>query len=443
LSIFTEEFQVKVLCLLAKNKLLGVDSYFRSEYFFVDSLVWSYSTIIGLRKRFPQIGEVSADMLSNEANFNQKLVEWTDKSKEYFADLIALLDGSKPFEDQSYVGETVIQFIRKRELSFVLNKSSEFIEQGDWESLKTSLQSNTPVVQNTLIEEDELFSENSFSFLGRAERLTTDFIPIDVYLGGLTKGELLLLLADTNVGKSLFMTWLGGRLVRKGSRVLHVTLEMSKELTNDRYFVSILDDADDFSWADYESAKVSDDTLVRFVGLRKKYADRYKGMLKIYKGKNLGFSLADVSFLMSQVKYDVLILDYLDIMQPPLEIRDIGLVRIGQSQLIAGLRDIAEQYNVSVITATQGNRLSANKRIVSKEMVAEDYGKIRIADNVISIGENESDKLSSDKIFGIVKARNSQKDLYFRYGVDYNRMRFTYKQQEITVSDTSRRGYDT
>lgn len=428
--LFDEEYQTKLVYLIATDEVKGLERYIQSDYLFVDSLTWAYDKILEMKRQF---GLATAAALRAECRQANKLIDWSDRSKQYFDMLMGFMEDKATFTDRDYIVDNITKFIRKRELGAALSENAEAIEAGDWEGLKTALQLRQPEIIDATKNDTSVFTTENFSLYDTSGRVYTSFRPIDEYMDGLTRGEIFLLLADTNMGKSVWLAWLGGQIVRRGSRVVHVTLEMSKRLTTDRYFVSILDEDDEFRWADYRTVLDNDENAARFEDLRIKYDERYRDLLRIYKGKNLGFSLSDVNYILTERPCDVLILDYLDIMQPPVKVTDSGMIRIGQSQIMQGLRDLGEQHGAAIVTATQANRQSVGKRVVGKQMVAEDYGKIRIADNVLGMGADERDELAGQRIFTVIKARNSRKNDAFRYKVDFPRMRFQYLQDEALV----------
>ena len=439
MSIFSDEFQIKIIVLIAQKKLPGVLEFLKPEYFFIESLSWSFETIKRLLNQYPEIPFVTSTMLTNEEGKENKLKEWTEKSKNCFANVLQFLSLNSSFTDEAYLIDSVTQFIRKRELAYSLNKNSELIESGDWQGLQVSLSENYNSVFDIKKGLEPSFDLNNFSIAQSSPRIKTSFIPIDIYMGGLARKEALLIMGDSNVGKSMFIIWLGGRILRNGYTVLHVTLEMSREITTDRYFFSILDEDENFGYNRYRAitdleGNFNEADLLRFDNLRDKYANIYQDKLTIYKGRNLGFTLADLRYLLNQRSYDAVIIDYLDIMESPIPIRDSATLRVGPSLLLAGLRDIAEEFNLTVITPTQANRQAVNKRILDQSMASEDYGKIRIADNVIGIGENQADLISNRKYFTIIKARTSQKGQIYSYNVDYDKMSFSFVQTETVRS---------
>jgi hypothetical protein len=139
-------------------------------------------------------------------------------------------------------------------------------------------------------------------------------------------------------------------------------------------------------------------------------------------------SIEQISGLVELHKPDVLILDYLDLLKPPKTRQDY---RFELKDVTTQLRAIAVELNLPVITATQTNRIAAGKRIVRKEMVAEDYEKIRLADTAFSIGQNKSDTDINRVLFYLIKARNAPREKAELYMLDTKKIYFTYDREYI------------
>lgn len=69
---------------------------------------------------------------------------------------------------------------------------------------------------------------------GRTQGIPTGFEPLDSITGGLIPGQLYLVYADTNVGKSLFAVNMLWDLVKRGVRCLYFDLENSFDMTVER-----------------------------------------------------------------------------------------------------------------------------------------------------------------------------------------------------------------
>src|SRR5262249_41286351 len=94
---------------------------------------------------------------------------------------------------------------------------------------------------------------------------------------------------------------------------------------------------------------------------------------------------------------------------------------------------VASEYGIHVATATQANRQSVNKRIIGKEVTAEDYGKMRIADVGIGMGQTKDDALKNEVVLNLTRSRNSAKTVAERYFMDFQHMRMKCLGQELVT----------
>ncbi|BBI61622.1 hypothetical protein HSBAA_29280 [Vreelandella sulfidaeris] len=100
--------------------------------------------------------------------------------------------------------------------------------------------------------------------------------------------------------------------------------------------------------------------------------------------------------------------------------------------IYVGLRAIAMQYDVALLTATQTNREGARSSVATMTDVAEDFNKIRIADLVISINKTEEEKANQEARLYFAASRNQRSDITIRIKQDLERMQFLTKILDVT-----------
>lgn len=425
MSIFTEDYQIKVLVLLARRELNSESVYLKPEFFYSKSLIWSFRNITKLLLTY---NEINPDMLENERRVDEETKDWGEVSVQSFEKFLDIFSGKIQVLDFLYVKNTLQSFIKTRELSGLLNTNNDILQIGDWDLLRSTIDKEFPKFLS--VENTPLFYDTDFTFLNEEALIKTSFDVLDMYMGGFYRKEVTILLGDSNIGKSLWLIWMTAQIVRNKYRVLYITLEMSKQRTIDRLFVSILDQEEIFKYSDYRNLSFNSQLREYFDTLRELYRKRYTDYLRIIKRQNSGFTLAELSNILRQIPCDVLILDYVDLMKPDQIAKDAALFRKGQKDLIEGLRDFANDFNIGILTISQANRQAVNKEIISTEFMADDYGKVRAADNIIAIGANENTLLAGERVFYVAKARNSEKGSAFRYKVNFEKMSFSFMNVE-------------
>jgi replicative DNA helicase len=125
------------------------------------------------------------------------------------------------------------------------------------------------------------------------------------------------------------------------------------------------------------------------------------------------------------IDFDLVVVDYADIMAPNYRSRDNS--REDSKQIWLDLRAIAQEHNCAVLTATQTNRIGARAKSVDMTHVADDFNKIRTADLVISIGATDDDILKREATLCFVASRNQAGGTKMRIRQDRARMQFLTK----------------
>jgi hypothetical protein len=100
-------------------------------------------------------------------------------------------------------------------------------------------------------------------------------------------------------------------------------------------------------------------------------------------------------------KPDVVIVDYADLLRGPAkEKRHEEL-----EEIIEDLRGMAGEYGVPIWTASQANRSALEEDVIGAEKIAESYGKVMVADFVISLSRKVTDKLAGTGRWHVIKNR--------------------------------------
>jgi replicative DNA helicase len=220
--------------------------------------------------------------------------------------------------------------------------------------------------------------------------------------GGITRKTLNILLAPTNVGKSLVLCHLAASYVRQGRNVLYVTLEMSDMTTAQRITANMLD---------IEMGRLrrmqSEEFGERMAGLRQ----RYNGNLAIREYPASSTNVKHFRALLKDLKRkqkfvpDVLIVDYLNL---------CGAASLGKSAkgdlyqtvgtIAAELRGFATEQNVVVWTATQTNRNGYKGAEIELEHTSESYSVNSTADLIFGLSRDE--KVPDKMLVKLLKQRN-------------------------------------
>ncbi len=420
---FTVNYQIRLLALLCldKNLYLQTSATLTKNDFNTFVGQWIFELIhvyYGKHKQLP------TRVVFEEERGRDDAGELLPEEQPLYVDFLALLSSGK-ITEEDYIKETIRTFVSSRRIRLVLGEQSEKIEEGNYSEIITSLRQSQEEIRSKDVE----VSEFTFSLLNLSELydqeagIKSGINLIDQYVDGIRRKELTLILADSNVGKSLLMGYIGGVIVKNYHKVLHVTLEMSAARVLVRYFAGMAEPSDNIVYNNILRATPLEHVHEYIVRLRDKY-EGYLAVKELPTGKG---TIDDIYRYIGEFEPDVVIVDYLDLLRAPQKRES---VRFELKDITILLRGLAVETNTAVVTATQASRLAVRKRIVGKELVAEDYEKIRIADTVVTMGQNLDDSLKNEVVLFLAKSRNTLKDKAERYRIDFNTMKFLWMRAE-------------
>ena len=425
---FSPSFQTRLLALLYLDKEfhLAFAHQMQGLYFTTFIGKWLFEYLIlhfAKYKELPTKTVIENEILAQ----NPDILPEEQSGLQEFLGILTLGNVT----EVAYVKETVTNFINNRQVRLALNEQAGAIEEGNVEELIQSLRKIQAPARTRGF--DDIYT---FSLLNLKEiyestgAYMTGVAMIDHHVGGLYNKELTLIMADTNVGKSLMLTYIGGQLLRQQKKVLHVTLEMSAARTLLRYMTTLLERDSTLNYTNLIACNPIDECFNHVVNLREKY-ESYMALEELPTGRG---TIADIEKLIEKHQPQVLIVDYLDLIKAA-TIREHKRFELGE--IAVQLRGLGAEYGIPVVSATQTSRQAANRRIVGKEYVAEDYEKIRVSDVVIGMGQSQDDALKREVILYLTKSHNTEKGRMQRYSIDYNTIRFILQREEIIADYTS------
>lgn len=238
-------------------------------------------------------------------------------------------------------------------------------------------------------------------------RISTGIPTLDKILGGgLTQGSLTVFLAPPERGKTLALVNIATAALYRGLTVGYLTLELSERWVARRFDLRI-------SGRSITLLR-NDPTRIKnpLAALRKNGCSL---VIKDYSADNP--RIEDLrSFIINyqnrhKQNFDLLCVDYADLISPS---RNYKQERFGIKEVYTNLRRLGLEFNFPIVTASQANRKSSNKLIVTMEDFAEDYAKAAISDVVIAICQTPEELESDMSRLYVCKNRLTGKHKVFR-----------------------------
>jgi len=319
--------------------------------------------------------------------------------------------------DIGYVKDKTLDFCKRQAFKGALEKSVDLIQGENFEAV-IELMKNAVSIGMPNSSGHDFFEDIEARFIKvNRNAVPTGFPRLDekdIFKGGLGRGEIGVITANTGVGKSHWLVAMGANAMRAGKNVLHYTFELTETAVGLRY---------DSNLCGIPSNDVQDNKeLVKEV-----YESKSLGRLII---KEYPTGSASVVTLRNHIeklalkgfKPNVLIIDYADIMKST---RSYDSLRHELKLVYEELRNLSMEMDIPIWTASQANRDSAQSEIVGLENMSEAYGKAMVADVVVSISRKAAEKSTGFGRLFIAKNRAGRDGIVFPISIDTSMSMFS------------------
>lgn len=256
--------------------------------------------------------------------------------------------------------------------------------------------------------------------------------------GGVEYGTLNILLAGTNVGKSLGLCSLAADYLQSGYNVLYISMEMSEEVCAKRIDANLLDvsldDIDD-GHLSYPEFKAKMDKWRKTSTL---------GRLKVKQYPTGGANANTIRALLNELKLkqqfvpDVIVVDYLAI-TGSFKIKVFSENSYGLVKAVAEeLRGLAVEQKVALWSAAQTTRGGNGASEIDMTDIAESFGIAHTADFMLAVVETEELAQMGIQLIKQLKSRYGDKNYFnkFNMGVKKGNQRWYEIEQEKGAQGT-------
>lgn len=396
--------------------------YFDLRY--LDFLTEKYFTYFQKYKCFPTMGlliQIVKDELteSGDVVLRDQVVEFLHRLK-----------ASPNVADVKYVKDKSLDFCKRQAFKEALEKSVDLISTDKFESVVDLMKEAVAIGMPHSVGHD-FFSDAEARFI----KINRNVCPTglkriddkDILQGGLGRGELGVVTANTGVGKSHFLVALGANALKAGKNVLHYTFELTEHAVGLRY---------DSNLCEIDSNQVQDNK--EFV--LKKYENSELGRLIIKEYPTGSASVVTIrnhieKLSMKNFKPSIIMIDYADVMRST---RSYDSLRHELKLIYEELRNMAMELNIPIWTASQANRDSAKSDIVGLENMSEAYGKAMVADVVMSLSRKPMEKSTNEGRLFIAKNRAGRDGLVFPIHINTAQSKIeVLDEKHLTLSDVN------
>ena len=250
-------------------------------------------------------------------------------------------------------------------------------------------------------------------------------------LGGIIPGDVALVLADTNVGKSIALVNFAARVLKQNKKVLMLFTEGKKHEPILRLITRMSNRK--LQYKNLVTGKFgdNDEDLEIVHGIINKNKDKFlvKSMVTLENPPTIEDVIGTCKEIYSYFQFDAVIIDYADMLDTK---RKITEKRFKDEQVWLGLCRIAKYFHVPVITASQATR-AKNRKLIRVNDVAESYYKSRLSSVILTLNRNDKEvELNRMRIL-LDKAREGKNRVLIEQNTDYDRMiLFGHKNSGLT-----------
>lgn len=249
--------------------------------------------------------------------------------------------------------------------------------------------------------------------------------------GGWHEKTLSLLIAPSNVGKTLCKCSFATNAFLAGKNVLYITMEMSEEEIAKRLYVNVA------NISMQELVTLEKDEFKR--GYEKLIGKTNRLFVKEYPTASA--SANTIRSLLKELKLkqkfvpDVIFVDYLGIMQPNHQSTSEN-TNTKFKVISEELRGLAVEQKVAVVSSNQTNRGGYGKAEIELTDTADSIGQVMTADVIITIGQNNEMRDNGMYNFITSKNRFNRRGKIIPLQVDFSRMK-VYEESEGDKADKS------
>lgn len=414
---FDQSFQLMILNLMLSDDLflLRCSNHLKDEYFENEFLGYFFKKSCSYCSRY----EKSPDL----TYFLNEIRKFEEKDRGPYVEYLHKIMTTPP-NSAAYVKEQLTDFIKRNRFVKLYKTLPDMFQKDPDKAYRSALENSEEIVGFS-------FNDNQLLSLEDSEKLTLSLtslkrsapigVPeIDVALGsGVSPGELITFLGDSNVGKSIFLINIGALSLQAGARVLHINLEGKKNIPVHRYHSNL-------SGLAYNKLKTM---MFENDGEREVYRlvkEKFKDKLKIIHMNDFKVTIEDLYLKCKEIyrnfPFDVLIVDYGDL----LTTQEKMDYRHQQTAVFRGLSKIAGYFEVPVVTASQATRpetsTPSESYWLTPRNVSESYEKVRVSSIIVTINRTEREELENKVRLLLCKNRDGIKNIRVGCYSDYSRM---------------------
>mgnify|MGYP007100041043 CR=1 FL=1 len=431
LSNFGFTFQIKLLAsILEDKKFANRIVEILDPNFFEDETLKIISATI---KEAYETGDVNLDLKSLEARL---LKDSTTTIKQGY--IIQHLEKLKnaDMNDIDFVQNEAIDFCKMKALMKTMAEINVLAKKGTkdytmFESMiRTAIEKGAPKDEGTEVWEDiaEVLKPDS------RKPIPTGIKGLDAAMdGGLSKGELALVVAAYGVGKTTVLTKIANSAKNAGCNVLQIFFEDTASSVKKKHYAC-------WTGIKLNDLKLHPEEVTRVVNEKR----GLPGKIKLMRFPSDGTTIPKIrqyirKLIAKGFKPDLIVIDYIDCVQPSKKIDDPN---VGEGAVMREFESMLFELDMAGWTATQGNRESIDAAIVGGKQMGGSIKKGQICHFVLTIAKDQDQQADGTATMAIIKSRFGKSGKIFDNAVFNNEtIQIELDENNVGKSIRDHKGY--
>ena len=380
---YPEETQKKILGLVLVDPGLDLDvlrpNYFSSDI--IKELICK--AVLGFRQRYgtlPSQGAIG-EILFEEFRPENPTDPFPEELFEFAAEMVDEIL-SYNYEDIDYYRDLAVDFAKRVRISLINSNLGDYISGGRYDEYARRIVEAVSVGSGSgirTLRQREVFVWGEKMIARRASKIPTGFVQLDELLeGGMSPGELVVVMAPTNGGKTRLLLALAINAMLRGSTPYFVTVELANDKLAARVGQSL---------TEYNKTTMGQNlnlTMERQeIALSETQGDiRYFQFTPGVSTLDDVRKVCDRQSILDGARPPIIYVDYVDKLKPGGG-KDKRYLEL-ESQYV-DLFAWASEWNIPVVTASQTNREAQDRSQISLKHLGDAYAKAAVADIVLAV----------------------------------------------------------
>jgi len=311
-------------------------------------------------------------------------------------------------KDCLHTQEVAIKFCKQQELKKAIQKIQKIQDEGDFDRYEECEE----ILKEALIVGSEKDTGIDV-FYAISEVLCDDFrnpiptglVGVDNLMdGGLSKGELGVILAPFGVGKTTLITKMANTAYNLGYNVVQIFFEDNPKVIQRKHITC---------WTEISLNELSINKE-KIEKLLPKFKNK-KGNLILKKMASDGTTIPKIKQYLRKLtsngtKPDIVFVDYMDCVTPSRQFKDEWS---GEGNIMRQFETMISELDIVGWTAIQGNRSSIKANVVEADMIGGSIKKGQIGHFILSVAKNLEQKEGGRATVAILKSRFGKDGVIF------------------------------